>query len=289
MGENYVQGTNADTEENVDPHYEIFLNSLKQDGNVWVVEADERNGLPKNHILEEVPDDDIRRETMDVIVENVEDVGSNICSPDEIVVGSLCKKQKEKVIVVERGMELDDEDPDNLNNYTSSPMEENNVRNSTKITNGSGEFETSEDKDNNIVHDDDDDDYCIRLETPSGEVNVSGRIDSQFREKLMEILRKPFDKMEHRRLSRDIKATKPIRRNLDLRYGREKSYSTDRNGKSYLDHYPGLRKKLEAADCHKELNLLRGFFFWLQNLTLLPEDFFPWRDESCLAVQAEDR
>ncbi|XP_027091004.1 uncharacterized protein [Coffea arabica] len=120
------------------------------------------------------------------------------------------------------------------------------------------------------------DDSCHYVGTPSRH--------SPFREQVMRTLRKPYDSMEHKKLSQDILARKPIARNLDLRNGREQIYLMNKEGKSYLDHFYDLKRKLQAAKtAHEELNLLRGFFFWLQNLTQ-EGAFRPWTDASCLAL-----
>ncbi|CAK9152039.1 unnamed protein product [Ilex paraguariensis] len=87
---------------------------------------------------------------------------------------------------------------------------------------------------------------------------------SQFRDKLMDILRKPYDKHEFDELWRDLRARLPMERSRVLR-GRTTSYSADKCGKSYLDHHSDLKKKIKAFqhDRSKLLNIFRGFFYWL--------------------------
>ncbi|KZV23189.1 hypothetical protein F511_05028 [Dorcoceras hygrometricum] len=101
------------------------------------------------------------------------------------------------------------------------------------------------------------------FQNPIGET-----VQSMFRQELVSVLRKPYDKEEHNKLLQDVKIRKREDRHMDLRGGRERSCSTGKVGKSYLDRYPGLRKQLLnfEDDRPKCLNLLRGFFFWLQVL-----------------------
>lgn len=68
---------------------------------------------------------------------------------------------------------------------------------------------------------------------------------SQFRDKLMASLRKPFDQSEYEELLYEICERKPSERHRDLR-GRIKSYSLETCSKSYLDHHIG---KLDVAYC----------------------------------------
>ncbi|XP_059630631.1 uncharacterized protein LOC132273659 [Cornus florida] len=112
---------------------------------------------------------------------------------------------------------------------------------------------------------------------------------SQFREKVMDILRKPFDQEEYEELLHNIKELKPVERNIDLRSG-PLSYHASNSFKSYLDHFVDLKSKINEArfDRRKELTLLRGFFYWLQNVTR-EGAFRPWLDSSCLEVMPGNR
>lgn len=121
--------------------------------------------------------------------------------------------------------------------------------------------------------------------------NFTGQtMQSRFRKELVAVLRKPYDKEEHNKLLQDIKIRKPEDRHMDLRGGRERSCSTAKVGKSYMDRFPGLRKQLLKFqdDGPKCLNLIRGFFFWLQKF---PQEgsFEPWMDAECLAISPEVR
>ncbi|PIN14115.1 hypothetical protein CDL12_13233 [Handroanthus impetiginosus] len=117
-------------------------------------------------------------------------------------------------------------------------------------------------------------------------LNCSSRtMQSEFRHQVITLLRKPFNKDEYDKLWSEVKLRKLENRHMDLRNGRERSCSTQKIGKSYLDYYPDLRRRLRhfQDDKPKRLNILRGFFFWLQNL-LQNGSFRPWEDAECLAV-----
>ncbi|CAH9075618.1 unnamed protein product [Cuscuta epithymum] len=109
--------------------------------------------------------------------------------------------------------------------------------------------------------------------------------DSEFRQKVITFLKRPFDQTEYEKLLHDVKVQKPVERNLELRHGRDKYCPLDRNGKSYLDYFEDFNNKFEQASSnkYKTLNILRGFFFWLQNITQ-EGAFKPWNDPTCLAV-----
>lgn len=77
-----------------------------------------------------------------------------------------------------------------------------------------------------------------------------GRGNSQFKEKLMEILRMPYNQKEYEVLFHEFSYRKPMQRHRDLRGG-IKVYDVGRLGKSYRDHYSG---KLD-------MDLLAAFIF----------------------------
>ncbi|XP_031491574.1 uncharacterized protein LOC116258538 isoform X2 [Nymphaea colorata] len=100
-----------------------------------------------------------------------------------------------------------------------------------------------------------------------------GRLDS-FSESLHALLRKPYDRKEHKELIEEANLHKPITRERNLR-GHSKTYFTQKLGLSYMDHYPDLHERIRAADDGQQLKLLRGFFFWLQN-SCREDSFMPW-------------
>ncbi|KAL5737398.1 hypothetical protein ACOSP7_030159 [Xanthoceras sorbifolium] len=105
---------------------------------------------------------------------------------------------------------------------------------------------------------------------------------SHFREKLMEILQKPYDQKEFTDLMGEVSQRRPLVRYIELR-GVTKRVILDSYGKSYLDMFSDLHTKIRGVrDRRRVLNVLRGFFYWLQNLALEGEAFKPWLDASCL-------
>ncbi|XVF36994.1 hypothetical protein REPUB_Repub19eG0106700 [Reevesia pubescens] len=102
---------------------------------------------------------------------------------------------------------------------------------------------------------------------------------SQFRDKLMDLLKIPYSREEFENLWREVTHRKPVQGVKDLRHGRMKPYSTKTGGKSFLDSHKELRMKVDEFRCdrRKLLYLLRGFFFWLK---YSPHEgaFQPWLD-----------
>ncbi|KAL8476158.1 hypothetical protein ACS0TY_028718 [Phlomoides rotata] len=109
------------------------------------------------------------------------------------------------------------------------------------------------------------------------------RETKKFRQDVIEALREPYNKEEHDMLFQEVKHRRQEERHLDLRNGRERSYSTSKMGKSYLDHYPVFSRKLLQVqhDKLKSLNLLRGFFHWIKQPY---PPFRPWVDAQCCAI-----
>ncbi|KAK7282223.1 hypothetical protein RIF29_10843 [Crotalaria pallida] len=146
------------------------------------------------------------------------------------------------------------------------------------------------------TEDDDDDDVppCRRRPVRYSTLNEKIFLDdddeanaakpTEFREKLMEELKKPYCQAEYDRLLKNITVRKPAQGQKVLRRG-TKVYEEDHNAKSYLDHHIDLKRKMYEVrdDKHKLLNLLRGFFYWLVNV---PHEwkFKPWKVQSCLDV-----
>ncbi|CAD5174646.1 unnamed protein product [Musa acuminata subsp. malaccensis] len=98
---------------------------------------------------------------------------------------------------------------------------------------------------------------------------------SSFRDRLMDILRKPFDQKEFENMMSLINIRNPIVKYKELRNG-SKPYMTNQLGSSYLDCHPDLARRISSAfdDHHKSL-FLHGFFFWLKNVGY-EGAFKPW-------------
>lgn len=114
--------------------------------------------------------------------------------------------------------------------------------------------------------------------------NLSGSKGSIFRNELMEILQKPYDRQEYEKLWQDASQQRPLQGVRILRF-QNKSYPLDSNGKSYLQLHGDLASAINQAQCDNRriLNLLRGFFYWLQNV-VREGSFKPWLDSSCLST-----
>ncbi|KAI3460550.1 hypothetical protein Pfo_017213 [Paulownia fortunei] len=120
-------------------------------------------------------------------------------------------------------------------------------------------------------------------------LNLGGpTMQSEFRHQVITVLRKSYDEEEYDKLWLVIERRKPEERHVELRHGRERSCFTNKDGKSYLDHYPDFTRQLLQFqdDKPKCLNLLRGFFFWLRNF-MQNGSFRPWQDAECLAINPE--
>ncbi|CAI9291794.1 unnamed protein product [Lactuca saligna] len=119
---------------------------------------------------------------------------------------------------------------------------------------------------------------------------VPTKKEPSLKEKLMRILKKPYNQKEYEELSEYIEEKKPICRLLPLR---DRAISSALVGvtKSVLDDGPStFRRKLKAVknDRPRALNLLRMFRFWLEHL---PNEkiFKPWLREEFMEVLPSSR
>ncbi|CAA3005854.1 Hypothetical predicted protein [Olea europaea subsp. europaea] len=83
---------------------------------------------------------------------------------------------------------------------------------------------------------------------------------SEFRKKVINIMRKPYSRGEYDELRQAVKAQ--TTEESDLVRSRTKKL----RGKSYLNYYPDLHRQLKKFEKDRRSNLktLRGFFFWLE-------------------------
>ncbi|XP_059315074.1 uncharacterized protein LOC132065616 [Lycium ferocissimum] len=111
---------------------------------------------------------------------------------------------------------------------------------------------------------------------------------SKFRQKVMDLLKKPYNTEEYKELWTYVNDKKPVERNMETRRGGLSSYKTTKMGKSYLELYEDLKEKLKEFDNDesKKLKIMRGFTFWLQNV-VHGGAFKPWNDREFLALVAE--
>ncbi|KAG2318150.1 hypothetical protein Bca52824_021272 [Brassica carinata] len=106
-------------------------------------------------------------------------------------------------------------------------------------------------------------------------------ISSVFTKELMDELEKPYDEGELLRLSGDVSVKKQVSRCRELRKGRVSNYETHELGHSYLEKVSDFDREYRRVDGDDEarLKLLRGFFFYLKNVTRAGS-FKPWLPEN---------
>lgn len=126
-------------------------------------------------------------------------------------------------------------------------------------------------------------------------VQVDGRngpgsqsVSSTFRDNLMDVLRRPYDKTEYNDLYNQASVRKPAQGRRILRHV-TLSYNKKSCSKSLLEIHTGLAEKINLVshDHNMVLNLLRGFFYWLENLPH-QGSFCPWLDPLFLAAIGYD-
>ncbi|CDY38356.1 BnaA02g18490D [Brassica napus] len=116
--------------------------------------------------------------------------------------------------------------------------------------------------------------------------------NSTFSKKLLEILRQPYDKNEFKQRLFEASQKKQLTRSRQLRDGREIEYNVDHQlGPSYFDRYPDFKRVFRRSRCAKDdnraLNLLRGFFFYFENI-VLEGAFKPWLHEARVMRECKD-
>ncbi|XP_016553008.2 uncharacterized protein LOC107852490 isoform X1 [Capsicum annuum] len=94
--------------------------------------------------------------------------------------------------------------------------------------------------------------------------------DSGYRKECLNLLMRPYDEEEYKKLWKDIKVQLP-------------SSSTNKRRESLLSRHKAVNRAIKRTnhDKDKKLNIMRGFFFWLEHLTR-QDAFQPWKDAECL-------
>ncbi|KAF5806346.1 hypothetical protein HanRHA438_Chr05g0229211 [Helianthus annuus] len=115
--------------------------------------------------------------------------------------------------------------------------------------------------------------------------------EPSLRDKLINILKHPYNEEEYKLLSEYIEKEKPVCQLKPLRNGRSRAFAETGVNKSVLDYGPErFQRMLDAAheDPPKALNLLRMFRFWLEHA---PNDdaFQPWREKQFLKVRPSEK
>ncbi|KAL3845487.1 hypothetical protein ACJIZ3_002890 [Penstemon smallii] len=267
-------------ESDIDPQYDDVLEGLKEYGKSYLLEG-EKDGS--------------------TIVAKYEEDTSSDSECD------LEPRRKLRSNTTKRGHELSDQMPAGVEIKDKHDPKCTSVMNIEKATDH--EYHTIvywTDGENDLAkekHDDDTDEISSDVEIldiKEGNFNPfemnmvsfknlgSPTMKTEFRQRLINILRKPYGREEYKRLLEDFETRKPELRHKDLRGGREISCPTGQEGKSYHDRYPDLKEHLLEFKNDKPrcLNLLRGFFFWLQNV-FHDGAFIPWQDPECLSINQD--
>ncbi|KAL0369284.1 UNVERIFIED_CONTAM: hypothetical protein Scaly_1147300 [Sesamum calycinum] len=237
------------SEEENDPQYELFLKSLKEDEKSYALEV-KKSCLAVPRVQNPCKDDspststkeaknlNRRKSRIKAESEKVENVtGSNdniVPDPDYLIFHQTAKVVDDHYVYTYGGHTI----------VYEQTYGENNQEQEGHADESSSDVEIL--------------DSNLRLCSPT--------MASEFRHQVIAVLRKPYDEEECDKLWLEIELRKPEERHLDLRHGRERAYEKRKDGKSYLDHHPDLEMRLLQFqdDKPKCLNLLRGFFFWLQ-------------------------
>ncbi|PAN39331.1 hypothetical protein PAHAL_7G236000 [Panicum hallii] len=110
--------------------------------------------------------------------------------------------------------------------------------------------------------------------------HIIERPNSIFKKELMEILNKPFKQEEYDRYVALATNRSPIVKERRTRNNVVYYPWKHEMGKSYFDSYPDLAEQFRLQDNNypNRLALLRGLFFWLQNVGR-EDQFRPWTDD----------
>ncbi|CAL1397927.1 unnamed protein product [Linum trigynum] len=129
--------------------------------------------------------------------------------------------------------------------------------------------------------------YVVQYDDEEDDPDVTND-HSEFRSKLMEILRQPYCDEEYDKLWAEV--SRPRQKQFDEDTPRS---SQDKHslGMSYLDQHKDFTKKIAEVQTSPDLehcrprmlNLLRGFVYLMQNLPAVGA-FKPWADKLCLEV-----
>ncbi|KAL1212005.1 hypothetical protein V5N11_023974 [Cardamine amara subsp. amara] len=110
------------------------------------------------------------------------------------------------------------------------------------------------------------------------EVSKEDESSGWFRKELMDVLKKPYNERELKQLHHEASIHRKMTRSRELRKGRESDYETDVLGQSYREKFADFEKEykpVDGVDKVRALKLLRGFFFYLKNVSH-EGAFKPW-------------
>ncbi|KAF7834105.1 uncharacterized protein G2W53_008964 [Senna tora] len=237
-----------------DPQYKFFLENLRADGKSYVLNIP-RDGVFVKYEAENCalppPSDDC---TNRVSFDSKGTKGSHACADDNAGVR------------LNEGFEAEKQDTEPKGKRKRGRPKKSDVENAGAGLNECLSVKEEEEDDppnvNKVVH----------VQEPVMNVDhlwhkrkVNARKHTEFREKLMEALKKPYCEKEYMELLQQSEQRKPVQNNRNLR-GRIIVYEENRAGKSLLDHHADVARRLDSArdDHRRALNILRGFFYWLK-------------------------
>ncbi|KAF2291320.1 hypothetical protein GH714_022858 [Hevea brasiliensis] len=277
-----IDADHNDDLDDIDSEYKMFLGNLREDGKAYVLEVSLKDGISViiNYEVDDGPHSSCEVENLRKMRPSREAAGvtKHDCKPEmecdmdesyKIFLNCLKREENNVVFVHESGAKVvygEDEDSSSDSEVIVMDTDPFGNENCTPFVISKQVVATDVDAIEDIK------DY-------------SRNHCYWFMERVTEILKKPYDQKEYTKLLVDVHSHKPIIKEKELRNGRTRVCPVQGIRKSYLDLHPDLYTKIKSAgsDKPKILNLLRGFFFWLE---CMPHEgvFKPWMDSSCLEV-----
>ncbi|XP_014492272.2 uncharacterized protein LOC106754724 [Vigna radiata var. radiata] len=279
--ENTAEEKGTDNGVIVDPQHKYFMDHVRPHGKSYVLEIPEDGVCVKYEPHPSSPESEATYtndyDKVNVCLDIVMHVSSLAKSKNPNVISSLVKRRgrKPKVAKVSAAMDGNVKRSD----VTSETQKHVSKRKGKQRTEMMKKQCISE-----ILVIKDSEDAAGEIVEHCWQEYHKGKTTTVFEEKLMEELKAPFCEEEYKRLLHIITVRKPVQRHRDLRGGII-IYDEPRLGKSYLDCNVDLAKRIKAAhgDHPRVLNLMRGFFYWLKNLSH-DGAFMPWKYSSWLDV-----
>ncbi|KAJ0923190.1 hypothetical protein HanPSC8_Chr05g0212851 [Helianthus annuus] len=268
-------------ENNKDPDYLLFLENLSEHGKSYKLKISRDDEEPCFLYYEE----QVSSDWCDDLQTCTDDSGDEVTVSEDMQIKQQAKrKRNEKSGPISTKKEVSKRKKTNdRKTITQSPrdqgmtvhIKEEPVENEKNVT--------TCDSDSDVVILDD----VQKCSEVNNKQLVVAEKEPSLREKLMCILKHPYDEEEYKLLSEYIEKKKPVCRRRPLRNGRSREIPEAGVNKSVLNYGPErFQLMLNAARKNppKALNLLRMFRFWLEHA---PNDdaFQPWREKRFLKVR----
>ncbi|XP_059281259.1 uncharacterized protein LOC132034950 [Lycium ferocissimum] len=276
--------SSSSSDDEPDPHYMTFLANAKPDGKSFVVKVSDQNGLPVFLKYEKEDGfDDERQYDRELEIRGVEKNQDNVRENYKLGSSktlktnarknrstSIVEKQKMKDGILSKKRGKEDRDLDKRKQRVDVKKEKK-TQNGSKFMDAEVRIEPKEDSDG------------LEEGSPQSEVEIlenvgaGGRgsssnpfvpsvkhsenledatiIDSGYRKEVLNLLMRPYDDEEYKKLWKDIKMQIP-----------SSDSETNTRGKSLLALHKGVNREIKRTnhDKDKKLNIMRGFFFWLE-------------------------